>query len=113
MPLPENWYVLDGVIADVSETNSTHVLVPTAGYLRRVETSISAAITVADAVLTVAKNGSALSPTITIATSGSAAGTVDFADYFVPVAKGDSITITSDGGSTTASRAAVNFILSG
>jgi hypothetical protein len=113
MPLPENWYVLDGTIADISETNSTHFLVPTAGILRRVETSISAAITVADAVLTVAKNGVALTPTITIATSGSAVGTVDFADFYTQVAKGDSITVTSDGGSTTASRAAVNCILSG
>lgn len=113
MPLPENWYTLAGTISDVSETNSVIFRVPTAGILRRVECQIGAAITVADAVLTVSKNGSALTPTITIATSGSAIGTNDEADYYVQVAKGDAIKIASDGGSTTASAAAINCIFSG
>ena len=113
MPLPENWYVLNGVIADVSEANVAIFRVPTAGILRRVETCIGAAITVADAVLTVAKNAVALTPTITIATSGSAVGTQDQADYYTQVAAGDLITVTSDGGSTTASQCAVNVIFSG
>lgn len=113
MPLPENWYVLSGTIADVSETNSTHFLVPTDGILREVTTSISAAISVADATLTVTKNGVALSPTIVITASGAAIGDVDRARFYTQVAAGDSITVTSDGNSTTASRAAVNAIFSG
>jgi hypothetical protein len=113
MPLPENWYVKDGILADVSEVGSINFLVPTAGILRRVETSLGAAITVADAIITVSKNAVALSPTITIAQSGSAVGTVDFADFYVQVAKGDQITVASGGESTTASQLAINVIFSG
>ncbi len=113
MPLPKNWYVLDGSIADVSEVGVATFRVPTAGILRRVETILGAAITVADAIVTVKLNNVALSPTITIATVGSAIGTNDQADFYANVAAGDLITVASGGESTTAAALGINVILSG
>lgn len=113
MPHPENWYTLNGQIADVSEVGVCVFRVPRAGILRRVETIISAAITVADAVITVSKNNVALSPTITITASGSAIGTNDQADFYTQVAAGDLITVASGGESTTTSICGVNVLFSG
>src|SRR5688572_21544973 len=113
MPLPENWYVLDAMLADVSASSSVIFRVPTAGILRRVETVLGAAITGADAIVTVSHGASALSPTITIANASSAAGDKDHADFYRQVAAGDIITVASGGESSTTAQLAINVILSG
>lgn len=113
MPLPENWYTKDAMLADVSASSSVIFMVQTPGILRRVETLLGTAITGADAVVTVSKNGVALSPTITVANASSAAGDVDFADFHVQVAKGDWITVASGGESSTTAQLAINAIFSG
>lgn len=113
MPLPENWYVKDAMLADVSAASSVIFRVHTAGILRRVETTLGGAITGADSVVTVSKNGVALSPTITIANASSAAGDQDSADFYTQVAAGDWITVASGGESSTTAQLAINVIFSG
>lgn len=113
MPLPNNWYVLNGEIADIGTAAVAVFVAPTAGYLRKVITMINGAITTANDTVTVAVDGTNLSPTITITQSGSAAGDVDSADYFAPVAAGSRITVSNSGASTGVVKAAVTLVLSG
>lgn len=113
MPLPTNWYSLAAEYADVATAETLTFVVPTDGYLRKVETVLDAAITSADETITVSVDGSALSPTITIANSGSAAGTYDVAEFFAPVKKGSRVTVASAGDSTGAAGCAVTATFSG
>jgi hypothetical protein len=113
MPLPANWYHLAAEFADVATAETLTFVVPTAGYLRKVETVLDGAITAANETITVAKNGSNLAPTITITQSGSAASDYDVAEFFTSVAKGDRITVTSSGSSTGATGCAVTVTFSG
>lgn len=113
MPLPENWYTKEAMLADVSTASSHVFLVQTPGILRRVETLLATGITGTDSIVTVSKNGVALTPTITITQSGSAAGDVDFAEFYTQVAKGDWITVASGGESSTTAQLAINAIFSG
>jgi hypothetical protein len=113
MPLPANWYHLAAEFADVATAETLDFVVPTAGYLRKVETVLAGAITAANETITVSKNGSALSPTITITQSGSAAGDYDVAEFFTPVAKGDRISVATAGSSTGATGCGVTVTFSG
>lgn len=109
---PLNWYALSEQITDIGTADSKIFVVPSTGFLRRVETILAGAITAADDVVTVALNGTNLSPTITIANAGSAAGDYDFAEFYSGVAKGDRITVTNSGASTGATKCGVNVVLS-
>jgi hypothetical protein len=100
MPDPLNFYTMNASIADVGTANTVYFTVPRNGYLRSVETVLWAAITGADDVLTVTVDGSAASPTITVANASSAEGDVDRADYFIPVKQGSRIKIANSGAST-------------
>ena len=113
MTQPTNWYNLTGSITDVSTADSVRFVVPAAGFLRKVQTVLGAAITVANSTVTVRHNGTALTPTITITQAGSAEGDVDSAEFYRGVAAGDYIEVETDGGSTTTARLDVNVTLSG
>lgn len=113
MPLPRNWYVLNGTLTDVSAVSQLRFLVPQDGYLRKVETTLGGAITGADSVITVSVDNTALAPTITIANASSAEGDYDSAEFFAPVKKGSWIEVASGGESSTTAVLAVNVILSG
>lgn len=113
MPLPTNWYHLNAVLADVSTASGVRFVVPRAGFLRKVETTLGGAISGADSVVTVSVNNTALSPTITIANSGSAEGDRDFADYYTGVAEGDWIEVASGGESSDAQQLGITLTLSG
>jgi len=112
MAQPLNWYAMAEQIADIGTADSRVFVVPAAGFLRRVEGVLGGAITTADDVVTVAVNGSNLSPTITITQVSSAAGDYDFAEYYVGVAQGDRITVSNSGASTGPTKWAVNLVLS-
>lgn len=99
-------------IADIGTADAKEFVVPDSGFLRKVETVIAAAITTADDVITVSKNGVALSPTITITQVASAAGDYDFAEYYTGVAKGDRITVANSGASTGVTKCAVTVTFS-
>lgn len=112
MPLPLNWYSLSEQITDIGTADSKEFVVPSDGFLRKVETVLAGAITGADDVVTVSHNGSALAPTITIANAGSAAGDYDSAEFYRGVSKGDRITVANSGASTGATKCGVTVTLS-
>lgn len=97
---------LQGRIADISTAETIYFVSPVAGKVTSIRSVISAAITVADATLTSKIGTTAITGgAITVATAGSAAGTVDSATPTAAntVAAGDYLTIATDGGSTTTS----------
>lgn len=112
MPDPVNYYHLNGQIADVGTASVAYFVVPQDGYLRQVETVIFGAITTANDIITVAVDGTNLSPTITVTQSGSAAGDYDSAEFFAPVKKGSRITCTNSGASTGTTPLAYTLTLS-
>jgi hypothetical protein len=101
-----------GEVADISSPASSWAIAPCAGTITKIYSVIDTAITVADAVLTFELGGTAVTgATITIATAGSASGTIDSC---VPtalhtVAAGSAIEIITNGGSTDASKAVIMF----
>lgn len=104
MPAPIAQYALNTVMRDVANatTNSTvRVVVPFTGKLLKVTAVLGAAKT-GDAILTVSRNATALTPTITLTASGSAANSTFSADYNQQVVAGDVIVIASDGGGSEA-----------
>lgn len=113
MPAPLNYYTLNGQIADIGTATTVVFVAPQAGYLRKVGCVLNGAITTADDVITVSVDGVALSPTITVTQSGSAAGDYDFANYFAPVKEGSRITIANSGASTGTAIEAYTLTLSG
>jgi hypothetical protein len=101
-----------GEVADISSAASSWAIAPCAGTITKIYSVIDTAVTVADAVLTFELAGTAVTgATITIATAGSAAGTIDSC---VPTAlnvvtQGQAIEIITNGGSTDASKAVIMF----
>jgi hypothetical protein len=85
-------------MADVAAASSVRFIAPFDGYLRKVTTMLSGALANGDATLTVSVEGSNLTPTIVITSSGSAEGDVDSATFYTAVAEGDLVKVTSDGG---------------
>ena len=100
-----NYVFLTAQIADVSTAGQICIAIPdhAAGTIMQFSTSLSAAISGADADLTLKINGTAVTnSTLTSAQSGSAVGDVDTArptgaNY---VAEGQHIEIETDGAST-------------
>lgn len=106
-----NIFFLTVRIPDIGTASSVYVPIPVNCTLNRVVTSIQAAPTGADTVLTIANYALTTIGTITIAFSGSAAGDIDtltattnntfLADTFLK--------ITTDGGATNAVEAIVTL----
>ena len=108
--------VLTGQIVDVSTADQIYIPVPTGfdGEVVEIRTAIDAAITVADATITPNIGGTAMTNgAITIATSGSAAGTTDvsYPTGARTVVPGDAIEIETDGGSTTTAKCNVTIVI--
>jgi len=101
---------LTGEIANISSAASSWVVSPIAGNITKIQTVIDGAITVGDAAITFEIGGTAVTGgSITIAHSGSGAGTVDSCEPTAlnTVAAGGAIEIITDGGSTDAAKAVV------
>ena len=95
--------VISGYIDDVSTAEVVHVPMPFAGTISKVITVLEGAISGTNAVVTVKNSsGTAMSPTLTITTAGSAAGDVDtLSPSSNNTVTADSfITVETDGGST-------------
>ncbi len=113
MPDPVNYYYLTATIADVGTASTVYFTVPRPGYLRAVETTLWGAITGADDVITVTVDGTAASPTITVANASSAEGDYDSAQYMVPVSQGSRIKVANSGASTGTAVLSYTLTLSG
>ena len=109
---PLGWETLSLPMADVAAASSINFIVPIDGILREVVTMLSGALAGGDATLTVSHNGTNLSPTIVITSSGSALGDIDSATFARPVAKGDRIVVTTDGGGNSTVPITVNATFS-
>jgi hypothetical protein len=100
-----------GSFVNVSTGQTVHIPVPFAGTVVKVVTVLEAAISSANAIITVKNAAAASMGTITVTQSGSAAGDVDtLSPSSNNTVTADSfITITSDGGSTNT--AALRFVV--
>jgi hypothetical protein len=93
-------------MADLSTASDAYIVATHRGRLKRCYTVIHNSITTANATVTIKVNGTSTGKTITVATSGSAAGDVDSVDLGYMgttnfVNEGDLITFSSDGGCDT------------
>lgn len=115
-PPPLHHRFVQTTIADISTAGSAWVVPGFRGRIRKIHSVIDAAITAADAAITVEIGGTAVSgAALTIAFTGSAAGNVDSAtvpfgstNSFAP---DEAIEVITDGGSTTASKAVITMEL--
>ena len=99
---------------DVSTASSAFVICPFAGTVIKIHSVLHNAITVADAALSTEIGGVAITNgNWVVATSGSAAGTLDSATPSAAntVAIGSVLEVITDGGSTTAARLTVTFTI--
>ncbi len=104
--LPVGEFYVYHELADISSAGSGWCAAPAAGTMTKFKSIISAAITVADAVLTYEINGTAVTGiSTTVTQSGSAAGDVDTdtATAANTVAENDALEMITDAGSTTTS----------
>lgn len=104
--LPVGEFYLFTELADISTASSGWIAAPAAGTITKLKTTISAAITVADATVTAEIDGTAITGiSITVATAGSAAGDVDTdtATGNNTLAEDNALELITDGGSTTTS----------
>lgn len=112
MPRPLGWDTLSLPMADVAAPSSVNFIAPMDGSLREIQTMLSVALAGGDATLTVSHNGTNLTPTIVITSAASANGDVDTGLYNRPVAKGDRITVTTDGGGNSTVPITINATFS-
>ena len=109
-----NDYFLTAEIEDISTASSTFVAVPDGCKIIKIITALQGAISGADAGLSFEIGGTAVTGGgITVAHSGSAAGTVDSS---VPTAlnrveEDGTIEILTDGASTGAKKCLVTFVI--
>ena len=109
-----NDYFISAKIADISTASSTFVAVPDGGRIIKIITALQGAITSADAAITFEIGGTAVTGgAITVANSGSAAGTVDSAEPTAAnrVEEGGTIEMITDGASSTACECEVTFVI--
>jgi len=109
-----NDYFITAKIADISTASSTFVAVPDGGKIIKIITALQGAISGGNAAITFELGGTAVTNGgITVAHSGSAAGTVDSATPTAAneVAEDGTIEMITDGGSTGAKVLYVTFII--
>jgi len=109
-----NDYFIYGEIASVSTASSTFVPVPDGGRVIKIITALQGAITSANAAISFEISGTAITGGgITVAHSGSAAGTVDSAEPTAAnrVEENGTIEMITDGASSGAKKLCVTFVI--
>ena len=109
-----NDYFITGEIEDISTASSTFVAVPDGGKIIKIITALQGAISGANAAITFEIGGTAVTGgAITVAHSGSAAGTVDSAEPTAAnrVEEDGTIEMLTDGASTGAKKLLVTFVI--
>lgn len=112
MPDPVSWYSQSAIIADIGTAGATRFIARQAGYLRRVQVMLSAAITSADEVVTVSIDNATAVAVGTIANAGSAEGTLLTKEFFLPVKAGSNVEVINNGASTGTTPATISVTLS-
>lgn len=100
---PVSEIVVSAYLADISADTSAYAVAPASGRLVRAYSVLQGAISAADATWVVEINGTAVTGTVTVAYTSSAAGDVDSVEYTtdVRVKEGDTIAFNSGGESST------------
>jgi len=109
-----NDYFINAEIEDISTASSTFVAVPDGGKVIKIITALQGAISNANAALSFEIGGTAITGGgITVAHSGSAAGTVDSSEPTAAnrVEEDGTIEIITDGGSTGAKKCLVTLVI--
>ena len=109
----DDFFILQGAIADISTADEDYMVSPFAGTVFAVYSVIDGAITIGDATLTV-KTPAGTVGTITVANAGSAAGTVDSLTSGLvntAVAAGETVEVETDGGSTDAAKCGLTVVV--
>ena len=109
-----NDYFIHAEIEDISTASSTFVAVPHGGKVIKIITALQGAITNANAALTFEIGGTAMTGSaITVANSGSAAGTVDTSEPTAlnRVEEDGAIECITNGGSTNTSKMEITFVI--
>ena len=109
-----NDYFITAEIEDISTASSTFVAIPDGGKIVKIITALQGAISGANAAITFEIGGTAVTGgAITVAHSGSAAGTVDSAEPTAAnrVEEGGTIEMLTDGASTGAKKLLVTFVI--
>jgi len=109
-----NDYFVTAEIEDISTASSTFVAIPDGGKVVKIITALQGAISGANAAITFEIGGTAMtSSAITVAHSGSAAGTVDSAEPTAAnrVEENGTIELITNGGSTGAKKLLVTFVI--
>ncbi len=107
-----NDYFITTKLADISTAGQTYVAVPDGGRLIKVFAALGAAITTADATMTV-KTAQGTAGTISVPFSGSAAGNVYTLEPSAnnAVNEGETIEIETDGGSTGTAEVEITLVI--
>ena len=108
-----NDYFLTAEIEDISTASSTFVAVPDGGRVIKIISALQGAISGGNAALSFEIGGTAITNGgITVAHSGSAAGTVDSSEPTAANSEEDgTIEIITDGGSTGAKKCLITFVI--
>ena len=109
-----NDYFLTAEIEDISTASSTFVAVPDGGKIIKIITALQGAISGGNAAISFEIGGTAVTGgAITVAHSGSAAGTVDSAEPTAAnrVEESGTIEMITDGASTGAKKLLVTFVI--
>jgi hypothetical protein len=109
---PKN-YILTVRLDDLDVADTVYVPIPYAGTVKKLVTTIDAALATSDETLTVSNSAAASMGTIVITQSGSAAGDVDTLSPSSnnTVTDDDYITIANDGASSTTVNAWVSITI--
>ena len=109
-----NDYFVTAEIEDISTASSTLVAVPDGGRIIKIITALQGAISGGNAAISFEIGGTAVTGGgITVAHSGSAAGTVDSAEPTAAniVEEGGTIEMITDGASSGAKKLCVTFVV--
>jgi len=109
-----NDYFITAEIEDISTASSTFVAIPDGGKVVKILTALQGAISGANAAITFEIGGTAMTNSaITVAHSGSAAGTVDSSipSALNRVEEDGTVEIITDGASTGAKKLLVTLVI--
>jgi hypothetical protein len=109
-----NDYFITAEIEDISTASSTFVAIPDGGKVIKIITALQGAISGANAAITFEIGGTAMTNSaITVAHSGSAAGTVDSSipSALNRVEEDGTVEIITDGASTGAKKLLVTLVI--
>lgn len=109
----KGYYVISAYAADISAAEDAYIPIPKAGTVVRASTVVGGAVTGGDLGITITNSSAQTMGTITVASSGSAAGTTDSVAISTnnTVTEDDYVKISGDGGPTAHTYIAISILV--